>query len=135
GTTIADVREAFDRGEIVRSWPVRGTLFATTPVHLSALLSLTSERIHRATAKRRAELGLDEATLAAAHEVGARLIAGGAGPTRAELLDAWEAEGIPTTGGRGYHLIFHHAVAGGWHWGAFRGEEQSLAALGAVDVA
>jgi len=130
GTTIDDVKAAFDRGEIVRSWLVRGTLFATTPAHLSTLLALTSERIHRSAAKRRQELGLDDAVLAAAREIGLRMIGAGPGdgPTRAELLEAWNEAGIETDGGRGYHLIFHHGVGGAWHWGAFRGNQQVLAA-------
>ena len=63
GTTTDEVKAAFDRGELVRSWPVRGTLFATTPAHLRALLSLTGERIHLSTVRRRGQLGLDEAVL------------------------------------------------------------------------
>ncbi|KAD4059678.1 hypothetical protein GD627_00795 [Arthrobacter yangruifuii] len=44
GTTVQDVRDAFDSGELVRGWPMRGTLFATTPAHLAALLRFTAER-------------------------------------------------------------------------------------------
>lgn len=122
GTTIDDVRAAFDRGEIVRSWPVRGTLFATTPAHLANLLSLTSERIHRSTTKRRADLGIDDEALARA-----RGVLADRGPlTRAEVLAAWTDAGLSPRAGRGYHLIFHHAVAGRWHWGAFRGDEPLL---------
>ena len=126
GTTVDDVRAAFDRGELVRSWPVRGTLFATTPAHLAALLSLTGERIHRSTVRRRAELGLDDGTVARSGEAALDALSDG-GLTRAELLAVWKNEGIDTAGGRGYHLIFHHAVSGTWHWGSFRGEEQLLA--------
>ncbi|WP_221584905.1 winged helix DNA-binding domain-containing protein [Microbacterium sp. G2-8] len=123
GTTIDDVRAAFDRGEIVRSWPLRGTLFATTPAHLAELLALTSERIHRSTLKRRAELGLPEDVLDRAR--GILLDALDERPrTRSELLALWQAAGIDTSTGRGYHLIFHHAVAGLAHWGAFDGDEQ-----------
>lgn len=122
GTTIDDVRAAFDRGELVRSWPMRGTLFATTPAHLTNLLSLTAERIHRSTTKRRTELGLDDATINSAREILAPH-----GPlTRAEVLALWTEAGLEPSGGRGYHLIFHHAVAGLWRWGAFRGTVQLL---------
>ncbi|WP_119696453.1 DNA glycosylase AlkZ-like family protein [Microbacterium halotolerans] len=125
GTTVDDVRGAFDQGELVRSWPVRGTLFATTPAHLAALLSLTGERIHRSTVRRRAELGLDDGTVALARKAALDALSDG-GLTRAELLAVWNDAGIDTTGGRGYHLIVHHAVSGAWHWGPFRGEEQLL---------
>ncbi|MGO1797917.1 MAG: winged helix DNA-binding domain-containing protein [Microbacterium gubbeenense] len=122
GTTVDDVRAAFDRGELVRSWPMRGTLFATTPAHLTNLLSLTAERIHRSTTKRRAELGLDTATINRAREV----LAPHGALTRTEVLALWTEAGLAPSGGRGYHLIFHHAVAGHWHWAAFRGKAQLL---------
>jgi len=125
GTTIGDVKAAFDRGELVRSWPARGTLFATTPQHLANLLSLTAERIHRSTVTRRAQLGLDDATLARALEVAPR------DATRAEVLQAWDSAGLEPGGGRGYHMIFHHAVGGSWHWGAFRGDQQLLTSTAA----
>lgn len=118
GTTVADVRAAFDAGELVRSWPMRGTLFAITPAHLAALLHHTAERMHRAAARRRAELGLDEAVLAHARTV--LLEALGAGPlTRAGAVAAWAAVGIDAAGGRGYHLIHHLATEGLVVWGPF----------------
>src|SRR5699024_5537449 len=82
GTTADAVRGAFDRGELVRSWPARGTLFATTPSQLRKLLSLTGERIHRSTVRRREQLGLDDATLERAREIALPLLP----LTRADLL-------------------------------------------------
>jgi len=125
GTTLGDVRAAFDAGELVRSWPMRGTLFATTPTALAVLLAATGERTHRATARRRAQLGLDDATVARAGDLLADALA--ERPlTRAAALEVWERAGISTTGGRGYHLLMHHSVAGLAHWGAFAGDEQLL---------
>lgn len=118
GTTIADVRAAFDAGALVRSWPLRGTLFATTPDRLAALLHFTAERIHRAAARRRAQLGLDDQVIERAREVIREALA--AGPLRrAEALGHWEAAGIATDAGRGYHLLMHLAVDGLLHWGPF----------------
>ncbi|MGC5614657.1 winged helix DNA-binding domain-containing protein [Georgenia sp. Z1491] len=118
GTTLDDVRAAFDAGAIVRSWPMRGTLFATTPEHLATLLSLTAERIQRADGPRREALGLDAHVMSAAREV--LLDALAERPhTRAEVLEMWNAAGIATESGRGYHLIAHLAIDGHAHWGAF----------------
>ena len=127
GTTLQDVRAAFDNGSLVRGWPMRGTLFATTPEHLAALLFFTAERIHRATTRRREELGLDDRMIARARDV--LLTALEERPLhRAEALALWEAAGIPTTGGPGYHLLMHLSVAGDAHWGSFapEGTEQLL---------
>lgn len=118
GTALADVRAAFDDGSLVRGWPMRGTLFATTSAYLSTLLHFTAERTHRATARRREELGLDEETIARARDV--LLTALEERPLRrSEAIARWEAAGIPTDGGPGYHLLMHFSVAGDAHWGAF----------------
>ena len=53
---VDEVRGAFDRCELVRGWPMRGTLFATTPGRLAGLLGLTAERTERQMARRRVEL-------------------------------------------------------------------------------
>lgn len=127
GTDAAGVRAAFDRGELVRSWPMRGTLFATTPRWLAGLLSLTAERTERDMARRRQQLGLDEATVERAGAVARERLAGG--PVgRAELLGLWQAAGIETSGGPGYHLVVLHAVRSLCHWGPFVDGEQCLVA-------
>jgi hypothetical protein len=127
GTTVAEVRAAFDAGVLVRSWPMRGTLFATTPEHLAALLHFTAERTQRAAARRRAQLGLDDGVVARARDV--LLEALGERPlARSEALARLEAHGIATAGGPGYHLLVHLAVDGLVHWGPFAdgGTEQLL---------
>ena len=118
GTSVADVVGEFNRGHLVRSWPMRGTLFATTPHHLAALRHFTAARMHRATIRRREQLGLEDRLLDKAAEVASAALAERA-LSRAEVLGLWEQHGIDTTAGRGYHLLFHHAVGGLWHWGRF----------------
>ena len=127
GTTVADVTAAFDRGELVRSWPMRGTLFATTPTLLAAILAHSAERTHRSTATRRAALHIDDAVLDRARGVlnealSERML------TRTDALAALEAAGVATGAGRGYHLLMHFAVDGLHHWGPFdeSGTEQLL---------
>jgi hypothetical protein len=125
GSMPADVRSAFDDGTLVRSWPMRGTLFVTTPRQLASLLHFTAERIHRAGARRREQLGLDDRVIGRAREVLQDALA--VTPlTRAEMLERWEQAGIATGAGRGYHLIAHLAIDGMAHWGGFAGSEQLL---------
>lgn len=127
GTSVPEVREAFDRGGLVRGWPMRGTLFATTPEHLAALLFFTGDRIRRMAARRRAELGLDAAVLGRGREA-LRTALQERPLLRSEALELWEAAGISTAGGRGYHLLMHLSVEGLMHWGAFdpAGSQQYL---------
>jgi len=128
-TTVADVRAAFDAGELVRSWPMRGTLFVTTPERLATLLHFTAERTHRAAVRRRAQLGLDDDVLARAHDVLGEALA--ERPLRRdEALATWEKAGIATAAGRGYHLLMHLCVDGLAHWGPFAdGESEQLLTL------
>lgn len=127
GTTVDDVRRAVDEGHVIRSWPMRGTLFLTTRDVLATLLHFTAERIHKAAARRREELGLDDATVARAREVLVAALPERA-LTRAGALETWDAAGIPTEGGRGYHLLAHLARDGEFVWGPFApgGKEQLL---------
>ena len=55
---LQDVRDAYDSGTIVRSWPMRGTLFVVPAEDLGWMLGLTSERVRRETTRRREQLGL-----------------------------------------------------------------------------
>ncbi|SFN90569.1 DNA glycosylase AlkZ-like family protein [Mycetocola miduiensis] len=64
--TEADVRAAFDRAELVRSWPMRGTLHVTTPDDVRMILPLSRNRLVTSFATRHRELGIT------AEDVGAR---------------------------------------------------------------
>ncbi|WP_460790319.1 winged helix DNA-binding domain-containing protein [Microbacterium lacusdiani] len=133
GTTLDDVRAAFDTGRLVRSWPMRGTLFATTPRHLAAILHHTADRVQRSATRRRAELGLDDTTIDRARGI-LRDALQERPRTRAEAVALWEAAGIPAGGGRGYHLLFHLAIDGLMHWGPFAGAQQQLVLPPAIET-
>ncbi|MEO9248157.1 winged helix DNA-binding domain-containing protein [Citricoccus nitrophenolicus] len=124
GTTAA-VRQAYDAGLIVRSWPMRGTLFVVASEDLAWILDLTAPRMLTSTDRRRVELGLDTATLAAAESTAVRELSG-AGHTRAALLEAWTREGLPVQDGRGYHLIFFLALTGVLCFGPTEGNGQRI---------
>ncbi|MEO3808433.1 winged helix DNA-binding domain-containing protein [Sphaerisporangium sp. B11E5] len=111
GGTRRAVQDACDAGEIVKSWPMRGTLHLVAAEDLPWLLPLTTPRVVSGSAARRAQLGIDDATVAKARELAEEALSGGA-VTRAGLLDAWEKGGVGTTGQRGYHLIGHFAQTG-----------------------
>ncbi|MCR8671232.1 winged helix DNA-binding domain-containing protein, partial [Agrococcus sp. HG114] len=102
GTSLADVRAAFDAGLLVRAWAMRGTLFVATPDDLATLHAATGERMRRQEWRMCTVRGIDEPT--AANAAGVLRDALAPGPVRRrDLLGAWEAAGIATAGGRGYH--------------------------------
>ena len=125
GTTLADVRAAFDRGELVRSWAMRGTLFVATPADLAALHASTGERMRRQEWRMCTDRGIDEATARLAARVLTEALADGP-RARPALLADWEAAGVGTGGGRGYHLLALCAYDGLVRFGPFAGDAQLL---------
>jgi hypothetical protein len=129
GGTRADVAAALDAGEIVRSWPMRGTLHLVLAEDLRWMLDLTTERLIRGAATRRAGLGLDEATIERARELAVKALTGGGRLRRDGLLEVWEQGGVSTTGQRGYHLIWNLAQTGTLCFGPTIDREQALVLL------
>lgn len=125
--TWADAAAAFGRGEIVRGYPMRGTVFAVAAADLAWQTALTGQRQLDGAKKRRIEHGLDEyvpraidvarSTIAAAPERGV---------TRQALGDAWVAAGIPTDAGRLYHLVFTLMASGELAYGPLTAQGQLL---------
>jgi hypothetical protein len=129
GTTLDDVRSAFDAGELVRGWTQRGTLFATTPDDLAALLSLTGARMLRTGRRVRETEGLDDDVVARAEAVALealRTVPADGGISRTAMVDLWQQAGVPIEGQRGYHLIATLGVQGVLHWGPFAGTQQLM---------
>lgn len=103
--TIRDVDAAFDRGEIVRSWTMRGTIHIIPAVDLSWVLSITGERQRRQAASVHRREGIDDAELARAERLAVASLRNGNRLTRRELFDVFESGGVSTAGQRGYHLL------------------------------
>jgi len=125
----SEVVAAYDAGEIVRSWPMRGTLHTVLARDLAWMLPLMTARPRAAAGKRRPQLGLGEDDVLRADELAVGALAGTGGRTRTELLAVWDEAGLPTTGGRGYHLIVELAQRGVLCLGPFRGTEQLFVLL------
>ncbi|MFJ4224458.1 winged helix DNA-binding domain-containing protein [Microbacterium sp. NPDC089695] len=108
---IRTVDRAFDRGDLVRAWTMRGTLHTIRARDLGWVLSVTGERQRQQAAGRRRDLGIDEHMLAAAREaVVPRLRDGGL--TRAEMFAGFQGAGIDPTGQRGIHLLSELTLRG-----------------------
>ena len=86
-----------DRGEVVRSWPMRGTLHLTAAEDLPWMLDLLGERALAGVAKRRASLGLSDDDVARACDAAVAALSGGRRLSRAGLLAAIEADGVAVT--------------------------------------
>ncbi|WP_166785451.1 winged helix DNA-binding domain-containing protein [Cryobacterium cryoconiti] len=129
GDTRAAVEAALERGEVVRSWTMRGTLHFVAPPDLRWMLQVTRPRMLAQFDTRRHELGLDQPTLDRARAVALAVLSGGRRIGRAEFQRELEAAGVPTTGQRGYHLILHLAITGIVVWGPPLAGQQALVLL------
>ena len=128
GTTTADVRAAFDSGELVRGWPMRGTLFAISPADLAGIVAVTGPRMATALRGRRRFLGLSDADFELARAVAIEAL--DARPhSRAELAGRWAEAGVPQGSGHDYHFTSTLAITGVLALGPFDGKEQLVVRL------
>src|SRR5215213_3604115 len=107
-----EVAAALDAGEVVRSWPMRGTLHLVAAEDLRWFLDTLGIRALAGIGKRWAGLELDEAQAERARELVVEALAGRGRASRAELLAVIDAGGVPVTGQRGYHLLWYLAQTG-----------------------
>ena len=103
--SVRDVDAAFDSGEIVRSWTMRGTIHVIPARDLAWVLSVTAERQHRAAAGVHRAEAIDGDELAKAERLAVTALAGGNRLTRKELFAVLEEGGVSTARQRGYHLL------------------------------
>ena len=129
GGTQAGVEAACDAGEIVRSWPMRGTLHLVPAEDLKWMLELTTPRSVASAGDRRAYLGIADLDVERARDIAIAALAGGRVLTREALLASIEAGGVSTHGQRGYHLLWYLAQTGTLVLGPADGRGQTFVLL------
>jgi hypothetical protein len=107
-----DVEAALDAGEVVRSWPMRGTLHLVAADDLRWFLDTVGVRALSGIGKRWAGLELDEVQAERARELVVEVLSVRGRASRAELLAAIDASGVAVTGQRGYHLLWYLSQTG-----------------------
>jgi hypothetical protein len=110
--TRGAVEAALDAGEVVRSWPMRGTLHLVAAEDLGWLRELCVPRVMGGFAARRERLGLTDADAELAGDLASAALSGGRRLGRTELVAAFADGGVPTDGQRGYHLLTYLAHSG-----------------------
>jgi hypothetical protein len=127
--TQAAVEAACDAGEIVRSWPMRGTLHLVAAEDLKWMLELTTPRSVASAGDRRAYLGIGDLDVERARDIAVAALNGGRVLTREALLASIDTGGVSTQGQRGYHLLWYLAQTGTLVLGAADGQQQTFALL------
>lgn len=129
GAGVSDVDAALAAGSIVRSWPMRGTLFFVEPADLRWMLQLTAPRTIARMATRHRQLGLEDSTISRVRDLVVSALSGGRSLDRAGFMKLLEAHGIDSTEQRGYHLIWLLAQEALICWGPPSGTQQALVLL------
>lgn len=122
----SDVDAALASGAVVRTWPMRGTLLIVARQDARWLTELAAPRSFAASASIWRNAGLVERDFGIAASVARDVLAGGRALSRPDLLLAFETAGLPTSGGRGSHLIRRIAGEAVIAFGPARGTEQTF---------
>lgn len=129
GITEEDIDRAIAERRLVRTWPMRGTLHFVAPDDVRWMLALSAPRMLERTARRRAQLELNEEDLRRAAFTAIGALSGGRALVRAELLAEFEAAGVSTASQRGYHLLYHLSQTGVLILGPIEGKQQTFVLL------
>ena len=129
GRTRDEVGAAFESGQILRTWPMRGTLHVLPGVDARWMIHHLGARALRGAEARRQFLGLAEEDADRAADIIGEALAGGRAMTRAECVAALESAGIPSAGQRAYHLLWYASQKGVTCVGPQRGKEQTFVLL------
>lgn len=130
--TLADLRAAFDRGDVVRTHVLRPTWHLVHPDDLHDWLALTAPRVRRLLSSTSRSIGLDEGCLDPGAAVLLAALADGVPRTRAELATCLEQAGLPHEGQALAHVVMHAELAGLIASGPLRGKQHTYLPLPAA---
>jgi hypothetical protein len=129
GSLEVDVTAAVERAEVLRTWPMRGTIHFVPPADAEWMLALTGSRALAGSMRRREQLGLQPGDAERAADVLESALAARHRLTRAQALAELEDAGISTQGQRGYHLLWYAAQTGVTCIGPQDGTQQTFVLL------
>ncbi|GAA1620347.1 winged helix DNA-binding domain-containing protein [Actinoplanes couchii] len=129
GVTLPEVVAATERRDVVRTWPMRGTVHLIPSADAHWMLELAGVRALAGAAKRRETLGLSERDADRAADILGEALTGGGRLTRSECVAAIDAGGVPVTGQLGYHLLWYASQKGITAIAPNRGSEQTFVLL------
>ncbi|AEV83872.1 hypothetical protein ACWT_2569 [Actinoplanes sp. SE50] len=129
GSTLPEIVAATENRDVVRTWPMRGTVHLVPSADAHWMLELTGVRALAGAAKRREILGLAEADADRAAEILGAALAGGGRLTRSACVATINAGGVPVSGQLGYHLLWYASQRGVTAIAPNEGSEQTFVLL------
>ncbi|MFN8484515.1 MAG: winged helix DNA-binding domain-containing protein [Anaerolineae bacterium] len=127
--TDADVEQAIADRQIIRTWPMRGTLHFVAAEDVRWMLEALTPRVVAGAAGRHRQLELDEATFARSRKVIAAALEGGRRLSRPAMYATLEAAGVSTQGQRGFHILGRLAQEGLICFGPHEGKQPAFVLL------
>lgn len=134
GPRLSDVRVALDglsegQPDIVRTWAMRGTIHLLAAEDVGWMLPLLGPVFVKTGARRRRQLGLDDAICARATALMRDYLDGRKALTREELAQKLGAAAIPVQGQALYHLLYRAGLEGVICFGPDRDGEHTFVLL------
>ncbi len=130
GATESAMTKALGGNDVVRTWPMRGTLHLIPARDAKWMLDLMGGKALAGAARRREMLGLPEDVAFRAVDILAALVADADGPVaRKDCLAALTDAGIATKNQVGYHLLWFASQLGHLAGGPPQGKEQTFVSL------
>ncbi|MEV6489014.1 winged helix DNA-binding domain-containing protein [Actinoplanes sp. NPDC051633] len=126
---LAGVTAALERGEAIRTWPMRGTVHLVPPSDARWMLEVMGSRALAGADKRRETIGLSPSSAERGVEVLGSALAGGGRMTRAECLSTLTEAGIDVSGQQGYHMLWYASQLGVTAIAPHIGKEQTFVRL------
>lgn len=126
---LMEVEAAIERGEIVRTWPLRGTLHFVPAEDAGWLLALCGRRVLPKMAKRRTQLAITDAMLAKSERALVKALSGGRRLTRSAATAVLRSAGVGVDEQRGYHVLCYLSIQGVLCFGPAQGKEQTFVLL------
>jgi hypothetical protein len=124
--TREGVEKAIIDRQIVRTWPMRGTLHFLAAEDARWMVKLLAPRTLSISASRRRELEIDDSVIAKGHGIIGTALSGGKCITRPGLCQILEDNGIATGGQRGIHILHHLAELGILCFGPHEGKQPTF---------
>lgn len=127
--SLQRVEQAIAAGEILRTWPMRGTIHFVPPQDAAWMVAISAERMIKRDQRRLQQLDLDAATLDRSQTLIHDALSGGQRMARPALMQQLENAGIRTGSQRGYHILWHCAQRGLICLGPNEGKQQTFVLL------
>ncbi len=125
--SLTDIEAAIERGEIVRTWPMRGTLHFVAAKDVRWMVKLLAPRATQKASTRRKSLGVTPEVIDRCIAILSDALKGKQYLSRSDILALFEAAGIQTSDQRGNHILRLLAELGFICFGPHIGKQPSFA--------